>query len=361
MTRYLVIFVLFSIPSFAQQGLKGEYFAGKNFNRKVFTRTDPQINFDWNHSAPGPGMPNTDYSIRWIGRLQAPVNGDYEFSAQVDDGLRLWVGGIKVIDAWGPHDHEYVSGKVGLKANHIYELRIEYFNGILEGQIKLNWEFPQPPNTPFIERITGRAAIIDRKFFFPPPVPKAEPISVAKPIENQSADVLDEEDNVPISKKAIVESETKKEREKPIVPETKNKSEAVVPPILGPPPVQAANKRTKMMDTIDKYTPKNILFEAGEPFIQPDSYIELNLLVKLLKRFTNLKVQIDGHTDITGDPKINLQLSKDRASEIAYYLKEQGIAEERLKTNGYGSSRPIYAKDSTQKYPENRRVEFKVY
>ncbi len=69
---------------------------------------------------------------------------------------------------------------------------------------------------------------------------------------------------------------------------------------------------------------------------------------------------MDGHTDITGDPEVNLQLSKDRANEVAFYLKEKGIDGKRIKTQGFGATRPLFGKDSTRLYPQNRRVEFKI-
>jgi outer membrane protein OmpA-like peptidoglycan-associated protein len=338
----------------AQQGLKGEYFIGRNFNKKFYTRIDPQINFSWNYNAPIPGMPNTDYSIRWTGRIQAPVSGDYEFTAIVDDGLRIWVGGIKVIDAWGPHDHEGVSGKVGMKAGQMYDLKIEYYNGILEGEIKLKWELPQNGKSLF-ERISNNHQTIDRKYFFLPPVPQAEPVQEAKPIQAKP-------DPEPKEKEELIVSIKPKDPEIKKQPPAPKEKIAKPEAIREESPKPATPKtRTRMMDTIEKYTPKNILFEPGEPFLLEESYPELEKMVKLLKRFPSLKVLIEGHTDITGDSKVNLQLSKDRASEVAYYLGQQGIEESRITTKGYGSTKPLFSKDSTQKYPLNRRVEFVVY
>jgi outer membrane protein OmpA-like peptidoglycan-associated protein len=336
----------------AQQGLKGDYYTGRNFNRKFTTRVDPQINFNWNKHGPIPGMPESEYSIRWTGRIQAPETGEYEFSAIVDDGIRLWVGGIKVIEEWGPHNHEFVGGKVGMKAGQFYDIRIEYYNGLLEGQIQLKWELPQN-NRNLFEKISGSASTIERKHFYPPPVPTAQPSKVeiyAKPVEPEipKAEVVKELANVsvptpPSPPKPPVEN---------IIPEKKVEIQA---------PTGISKMGSKMADTIAKYTPKNILFEPGEPFIMPESYPELNQLVKLLKRFARLKIQIDGHTDITGDPKLNMQLSKDRASEVAYYLEEQGISADRIFTKGYGSTKPVEGKDNQKMYPQNRRVEFRIY
>lgn len=341
----------------AQNGLKGEYFRGKNFERKVLTRVDPQINFYWDHVAPAPGMPMTDYSIRWTGRITAPKTGEYTFSAMVDDGLRLWVGGVKVIDAWGPHDHESVSGQVAMKEGKTYDIRIEYFNGILEGQIQLHWEIPDP-NKSLLDRVVGKKEIIGRRYFALPPPPQAEPVPEAIAVNNPTR---------PADTKADPEPEKKQEKRDP-APAPKPSPGPGTPQAPSAPlvkgnssPDPVSTKRTRMMDTIDKYTPKNLLFEQGEPFIREESLPELDRLVELLQRFEGLKVTIEGHTDITGDQSQNLQLSKDRASEVAFYLKKKGIEAGRIATRGYGSSRPLFGKDSTRLYPQNRRVEFKIY
>ena len=96
MIRGAVLLWLMAGPIMAQQGLKGEYYTGTNFNRKVFTRVDRQLTFSWGRDdSPGPGMPHSYYSIRWTGKLFAPTTGQYRFYAKVDDGIRIWVDNQK--------------------------------------------------------------------------------------------------------------------------------------------------------------------------------------------------------------------------------------------------------------------------
>src|SRR3989344_1460838 len=51
-------------------GLKGEYFNGKNFDTSVLTRTDPQISFDWGVGSPAPGVNVDNFSVRWTGYVE---------------------------------------------------------------------------------------------------------------------------------------------------------------------------------------------------------------------------------------------------------------------------------------------------
>lgn len=67
----------------AAGGLKGEYFANTDFSGKpVLTRVDAEIQFDWDASAPAPGVPAQAFSVRWTGTLTPPGPGDYTFSVE---------------------------------------------------------------------------------------------------------------------------------------------------------------------------------------------------------------------------------------------------------------------------------------
>ncbi len=62
------------------QGLKAEYFANTDFSGSpVLTRTDPQIQFDWDAAAPAPDVPMKAFAVRWSGTLTPPGPGDYTF------------------------------------------------------------------------------------------------------------------------------------------------------------------------------------------------------------------------------------------------------------------------------------------
>ena len=81
---------------------------------------------------------------------------------------------------------------------------------------------------------------------------------------------------------------------------------------------------------------------------------------KILRKFPDEKVVIEGHTDSVGSDAHNLKLSKKRAlSALNYLVKEEGLPEDRFAVRWYGESRPI----ATNEFPEtralNRRIEIK--
>lgn len=104
----------------------------------------------------------------------------------------------------------------------------------------------------------------------------------------------------------------------------------------------------------------NIFFDYDKATLRPESFAELNNLVKLMKENPTLEIEISGHTDNRGSAEYNKRLSNDRAKAVVDYLVSQGIAASRLRYAGYGFERPIAPNTSEANMQLNRRVEFKV-
>jgi len=104
-----------------------------------------------------------------------------------------------------------------------------------------------------------------------------------------------------------------------------------------------------------------INFETGSAKIQRDSFKVVDAVAKFLREHPEIKkVQVEGHTDNRGSLKINLDLSKRRAHSVLERLVDDGIARERLTSDGYGFSRPIASNATAVGRAKNRRVEFTV-
>lgn len=112
---------------------------------------------------------------------------------------------------------------------------------------------------------------------------------------------------------------------------------------------------------IDKaYVLRNIYFDYDKATLRPESKVELDRLVKILKENPTLVIEIGGHTDSDGSEEYNLRLSQARADAVRNYLIQAGIEPERLKAKGYGESQPIAPNDTPENKQKNRRTEFKV-
>jgi outer membrane protein OmpA-like peptidoglycan-associated protein/tetratricopeptide (TPR) repeat protein len=106
---------------------------------------------------------------------------------------------------------------------------------------------------------------------------------------------------------------------------------------------------------------KNIFFDVGKSDLKTASLSEIGKIEELLTTNADLKVQINGHTDNTGNAATNKALSLKRASAVVDYLVSHGIASSRLSAKGYGSERPIVSNDDEESGRElNRRTEIEI-
>ena len=97
----------------SQQGLKGEYFRGRDFSgTPVMTRVDSRIAFRWDRGAPtddvaargelsnAQALASDDFSVRWTGQLLPPTSGKYELVVGANDGVRLYLDQKLLVDGW---------------------------------------------------------------------------------------------------------------------------------------------------------------------------------------------------------------------------------------------------------------------
>lgn len=102
----------------------------------------------------------------------------------------------------------------------------------------------------------------------------------------------------------------------------------------------------------------NIFFETGKATLSPQSRVELEKAIDLMKVNPSMKIEVGGHTDNVGDDAFNMKLSHDRAKSVREYLVNAGIAGDRIQAKGYGESNPIATNDTDDGRKSNRRTEF---
>jgi hypothetical protein len=127
----------------SNHGLSAEIYSGMNFESKIISRIDPDINFAWAQHGPAPDAPSDEFSVRWTGWLKPPRPGVYRISFVGDDGVRVSIGNHVVIDDWNAHFPTRVVGEVELPA-HAVPICVEYFEVGLSAIASLRWS---PPGT----------------------------------------------------------------------------------------------------------------------------------------------------------------------------------------------------------------------
>ncbi len=103
-----------------------------------------------------------------------------------------------------------------------------------------------------------------------------------------------------------------------------------------------------------------VLFDFDQDVLTDTAKIQLQEIYGLLKKNRAMYMEISGFTDIVGPDGYNLELSKRRAQRVIDYLKEKGIAEERLQLTFFGKQNPIADNESDEGRHQNRRVEFQI-
>ncbi len=105
---------------------------------------------------------------------------------------------------------------------------------------------------------------------------------------------------------------------------------------------------------------KGVTFEKGSAVLTTTSFPILDDAAVTLKKHPDLKIEVDGHTDSSGDKVANEKLSQSRAEAVMKYLVEKGAKAELLSAKGYGSSTPLADNATPDGKAQNRRVELKI-
>lgn len=104
----------------------------------------------------------------------------------------------------------------------------------------------------------------------------------------------------------------------------------------------------------------NIYFETDSFKILSESEPELQTLTTFLINNPTLKIEIQGHTDNSGNPIKNQELSELRAKSVKEYLVVNGIDKLRMNSIGHGESKPVAANETSEGRKLNRRTTVKI-
>ena len=128
-----------------RQGAYGEYFNNTDMKgNPVFTRTDDNINFYWEHLSPRYDMPDDNFGVKWTTYLVPPVTGTYAIGGRGSSGYEVLLEGKKLISSMNEHEANNIEAPAELQAGKKYKIEVLYKNYAGDAGIELLWAPPRP-------------------------------------------------------------------------------------------------------------------------------------------------------------------------------------------------------------------------
>jgi len=124
-------------------GLAGTYFNNKTLTGNPVLQRTEAVNFGWSTNAPGPGVNADNFSVRWTGKVEATTTGNFTFQTTSNDGVRLWINGVLVVDNWTNHATVTNNSPVmALTKNVRYAVTMEFYDNTGAAVARLKWKKP---------------------------------------------------------------------------------------------------------------------------------------------------------------------------------------------------------------------------
>ena len=133
-------------------------FAAQYFNNvnlagtPALTRCENTIDNNWGFTSPSNGVNNDNFSARWTGRDNFAA-GTYEFTATGDDGIRIYVDDVAVVDGWKDQPATTYTGRRTLSAG-LHNVRVEFYDRTRDAVASVDWA-PIAAPTPEINTPSG--------------------------------------------------------------------------------------------------------------------------------------------------------------------------------------------------------------
>jgi outer membrane protein OmpA-like peptidoglycan-associated protein len=104
-----------------------------------------------------------------------------------------------------------------------------------------------------------------------------------------------------------------------------------------------------------------LMFNINSATLQDSYKDDLRAAASVFQKYGDTNILVEGHTDDTGSDELNMNLSRQRADNVANFLVDNGVDRTRLQTKAFGETQPKYPNDSDDNRSKNRRVELAIF
>ena len=153
--------IVYTDKSKKVRGFKAYYYGNTRLEGKpVVEQIDTKINGKWTNGTEIQGVPKDHFSVRWTGILYSDKAAEYEFTLGGDDGYRMFINDVAVVDEFQPSAYRSSKYKLNIEADKIYDIRIEYFQEGGSASIDLTWVNQQGSKNLYAERLNESDLVI---------------------------------------------------------------------------------------------------------------------------------------------------------------------------------------------------------
>lgn len=117
---------------------------------------------------------------------------------------------------------------------------------------------------------------------------------------------------------------------------------------------------SRVGEGIDMTFNSGLLFKINSSVLSEDARVNLTKVANVFVKYPETNILIEGHTDNTGAPEYNMELSKKRAYAVSEFLVSKGVSSSRMDIKWYGETQPKYPNDNDANRALNRRVELAI-
>jgi chitodextrinase len=157
-------------PAPGTNAFTGCYYSNQTLSgNPAFVRTESQINFNWGSQSPDPSLQPGNFSVQWSGNFTFSQS-NYTFSMVTSDGMRVYVDGGLILDAW--HDQAptfYTVSQTMSQGSHL--IVVQYYDKTAAATAEVSWQSNSP--------VTGQAPIISSFTAAPATIPPGFPVTIA--------------------------------------------------------------------------------------------------------------------------------------------------------------------------------------
>ena len=149
-------------PDYPRDGVSVRIYNDSDFKDLRVSKIDTEIDYNWKDGSPSPEIEPDMFTVVWDGTVLSPEDGEYTFLVNSDDGIRLYVNNILIIDQWHDADITEYSGVISLCKNKAYSFRLEYYEHYRNAAISVYWKIPgqekQLLSTPYLSTVKASDA-----------------------------------------------------------------------------------------------------------------------------------------------------------------------------------------------------------